>query len=46
MTLQAWKENHTGPDRTADRNADPTTGRTAEVVVHDPSIYVGSMKNA
>jgi hypothetical protein len=33
MTLQARKENHTGPDRNAGRTADPTAGRTA---VHDP----------
>jgi hypothetical protein len=29
MTLQARKENHTGPDRNAGRTADPTAGRTA-----------------
>jgi hypothetical protein len=43
MTLQARKENHTGPDRNADRTADPTTGRTT---VHDPSVSAGSVKNA
>jgi hypothetical protein len=33
MTLQARKENHTGPDRNAGHTADPTAGRTT---VHDP----------
>jgi hypothetical protein len=43
MTLQARKENHTGPDRNVDRTVDPTTDRTA---VHDPSVSAGSVKNA
>jgi hypothetical protein len=42
MTLQARKENHTGPDRTAGRTADLTAGRTA---VHDPSISAGFVRN-
>jgi hypothetical protein len=43
MTLQARKENHTGPDRTAGRTADSTAGRTT---VHDPSVSAGSVRNA
>jgi hypothetical protein len=51
-------ENHTGSDRTVDptagRTADPTArrtvdrtaGRTAKVTVHDPSVCVGSARNA
>jgi hypothetical protein len=54
MTLQARKENHTGPDRTAGHTADHTTdhianhtaSRIAELAVHDPSICVGSARNA
>jgi hypothetical protein len=42
MTLQARKENHTGSDRTAGRNADLTAGRIA---VHDPSVSAGSVRN-
>jgi hypothetical protein len=42
ITLQARKENHTGPDRTVGRNTDPTTGRTT---VHDPSVSTGSVRN-
>jgi hypothetical protein len=42
MTLQARKENHTGPDRNAGRTADPTAGRTA---VHDPSVSAGFVRN-
>jgi hypothetical protein len=50
MTLQARKENHTGPDRTARRTADPTANRTADptagrTAVHDPSVSVGSVRN-
>jgi hypothetical protein len=41
MTLQVLMENHTGEDRTANR----TIGHNAEVVVHDPSICVGSARN-
>jgi hypothetical protein len=43
MTLQARKENHTGPDRNAGRTTDPTASRTA---IHDPSVSVGSVRNA
>jgi hypothetical protein len=43
MTLQARKENHTGPDRTTGRTADPTVGLTA---VHDPSVSAGFVRNA
>jgi hypothetical protein len=51
MTLQARKENHTVPDRTARRTADPITVRTADptasrTAVHDPSVSAGSMRNA
>jgi hypothetical protein len=38
MTLQTRKENHTVPDRTARRTADPITGRIA---VHDPLVSAG-----
>jgi hypothetical protein len=43
MTLQARKENHTGPDRTAGRTADSTAGSTT---VHDPSVSTRSVRNA
>jgi hypothetical protein len=33
MTLQARKENHTGPDRTVSRNTDPTVGHIADRIV-------------
>jgi hypothetical protein len=54
MTLHARKKNHIGSDHTTGRNANPTAGRTvdrtagctAEVVVHDPSVCAGSMRNA
>jgi hypothetical protein len=51
MTLQARKENRTGPDHTARRTADPTADRTADptagrTVVHDPSVSTGSVRNA
>jgi hypothetical protein len=42
MTLQVRKENHTGEDRTADR----IVICIAAVVVHDPSVCVGSARNA
>jgi hypothetical protein len=50
MTLQARKENHTRPDRTARRTTDPTASRTADptagrTAVHDPLVSAGSMRN-
>jgi hypothetical protein len=50
MTLQARKENHTRPDRTAGRTADPTVGHTAyptagRTAINDPSVSVGSVRN-
>jgi hypothetical protein len=54
MTLQVLMENHTDEDHTivctakgiAARTADHIVGCTAEVAVQDPSVCVGSARNA